>query len=150
MERQISIERLGRLKEEIPDRGAIKPRSRCDPAAIVAHLASIKATILPTDGTRSDGGHLRTKITINARSWPDRGSFEAKARLIHRQFGSHDAAQGNRSHDAINPLPRPHQSATIFGPIFSLKKESIYLCSSTLDRFVKVIKRISRKILSSS
>ena len=70
--------------------------------------------------TRSDGDRLRTKITIDARSWPDhseimarswrdRCSFEAKLRLIYRQSRSHDTTQGNCFHDPCNPLSRLHQ-----------------------------------------
>ena len=87
---------------------------------------------------------------IVARSWRDRGSFEAKSRLIHRLIGSHNAVIGNRSHDAFNPPPRPHQSATVFELIFPLQACISLLIFPTFDRFVKWIKRISRKIYSSS
>ena len=49
------------------------PRSWCDRAAIVAPSARNQGHDLPTDGVRSDGGSLRINITIDARSWPNRG-----------------------------------------------------------------------------
>ena len=85
---------------------------------------------------------------IMARSSRDRGPIVARSyprfRLIHHQIGaelswtwSHDQCQRNHPHDAIKPLPGPHQSATIFGPNFSLKTDVFLSCSSTFDRIVK-------------
>ena len=114
----ISIGRLGRLLEEIHDRGAIEPRSQCDRAAIVAPSSRNQRHDHQTMFIRE----LRSRSThdrglIAARSWPDRGSFQVKSWLIQRQSGNHDQCQGNRSHDPCNPLPRPHQSARFLGQI---------------------------------
>ena len=68
-----------------------------------------------------------------ARSSCDRGPIVARSWLLQRQFGSHDAAKGNYSHDPIKPLPRPHQTARIFRPKSSLKRRYILLCSSSFD-----------------
>ena len=75
MERRISIGRQKSLMEEIHDRGAIEPRSwllQC----------GIRATTFPTDGVRSDDVGLRINITIDARSWPDRGAIVVPLKRI--------------------------------------------------------------------
>ena len=88
-------------------------------------------------------GWQRLKLNHDhgSRSRFDRGPIAPRSGLIHRQIGadssrdwSHDQRQGNRSHDPFNPLPRPHQSATIFGPKSPLKASILPSCSWTFDR----------------
>ena len=72
--RWISFERQRIVVEEPHDHGAIEPRSH-----------SFRRRIDPTG---SDGGRLSSRITIDTRSWPDRGAivakFEADLRLMDR------------------------------------------------------------------
>ena len=112
------------------------PRSRCDRTAIAPRSSSDRAPSSrnwcynPT--TRSDCDRLRTRITIDARSWPDRGaivaqsccdhaSFEAKLKRNSRPIREPRSRPRESPHDASNPLPRPRQLPTIFGLIFPLK-----------------------------
>ena len=134
----ILIRRLGRLVEEINDRGAIEPRSRWDRAAIVApsarnHIHDHQTTFIGESRLRST--HDRGPIV--ARLWHDRGAIVVLLKRNSSRDCSHDATQENRSHDPCNPLPRPHQSATIFGLNFPLKAYISLLIFSTFDRFVK-------------
>ena len=47
----------------------------------------------------------------------------------------------------VNPLPRPHQLATIFGPNFPLKSHVFLPCSTTFDRFVKELRKFRGRSL---
>ena len=78
------------------DRGAIEPGSWL-------FQRRIRATTFSMDGVRLDGIFLRMNTMIDSQSWPnrgaivarswrDRGSFEVKLRLIHRQIGA-DSSQ---------------------------------------------------------
>ena len=88
---------------------------------------------------KSDAGRLRPKIMIDTRSWPDRGSLEAKSR----------PRSPPRSWPSI-PLPDrikwPSKSAGN-SPLKAMYSPFLFLTS---DRFVKVIKQILRTIFSSS
>ena len=90
---------------------------------------------------------------IAARSRSDRAAigalFEAKSWLIPNQYGSYVLAKWNRLHDALIPPPRPHQSATIFGPIFLFK--SMYFPPLFFNFWStrEEIKQVSRKVLGS-
>ena len=145
---KISIERRRKLMEELHDRGAIEPRSRCDRAAIVAPSTRNRSDDSPT---WSDGVWLMTRITIDARSWPDRGvivvPLKWKLRRIYRTSGSHDTARGNRFHDLAKLLPRSHQTASKSGLIFTLKTHVILPCSSTFDRFMKELSEFRSRSL---
>ena len=70
----ILIERQRELVEELHDRGAIEPRSRCDRAAIVPPSAWNRSGEFPTC---SDGSRRSIHATIGARSWLDRGAIVA-------------------------------------------------------------------------
>ena len=104
----------------------------------------------PSDGRRQrmTWSHLKqteedrtAAIKREPRSWPDRPAIGADSapnwKPRHRQVKGHDC----RAIVAINPLPRPHQTAPIFGPKFSLKSMYSLLCSSTFDRFVKELSK---------
>ena len=69
---------------------------------------------------------------IATRSWSNRGLIAPWSGLI-----CHEIEALPLLIVAINPSPRSRQSATIFGPISSLKSHVVLLCSSTFDRFVK-------------
>ena len=60
--------------EELHDRGAIEPRSRCDRAAIAPPSAWNRSGEFPTC---SDGSRQSIHATIGSRSWPDRGAIVA-------------------------------------------------------------------------
>ena len=143
-----------RTLDHIEQRTTIDARSGPDRRAIVARPARDRGSfsaesrmILPTD---SKGDLWSTKITINARSRRDCGLILAQSWLrLKRNQGQFMAnleattlPNRNRSHNASNPLPRPRQLPTIFGPKSSLKIDVFLSCSSTFDRFVKGIKRI--------
>ena len=118
------------------------PRSRSDRAAITARSSRDRGSFVVESPPRSlDGIHWRIEITINSRSWPDRGAIvdllTQKLWLIPCQSESHDATKGDHSHDPSKPRPRPRQLSTIFGLIFPLKTDVFLSCSSTFDRFVK-------------
>ena len=102
------------------NRGAIEPRSWRFHHGIAS--------------TGSDGGRSRSRITIDPRSWPDRGmivaSFEANLRKISPQIRE----QRRRARES---LPRPPLLPSKSGLIFPLKACISPLCSSTFDRFVK-------------
>ena len=152
-DRLTSNGRLGRLVEDIHDRGAIKPRSWRDRTAILARSNRDRGAIEPQSSHLHRGINAtiikrcsfenrdHDRLSIVARSRRDRGAIvtpiEAESRPIHHHIGSHDIANGNRSHDAFNPPPRPHHSATIFGLNFPLKACILPSCSSTFDRFMK-------------
>ena len=133
---KISIERRRKLVEELHDRCAIEPWSRCDWAAIVAPSARNRSDDSPT---WSDSDRRMTRITSDARSWPDRRmivvSLKQKLRRIYCKSGSHDTARANRFHDPAKPLPRSHQTASKSGLIFPLKTDVFLSYSSTFDRF---------------
>ena len=82
---------------------------------------------------------------IVAQSRRDRGpivvqtwrSLRLILRKIRHKFGSYDSAQGNRSLDAANPRPHPHQLLTIFGLILPLKSHVLSSLFLTFDRLVK-------------
>ena len=117
------------------DRGAIKPRSWIFHRGIDSAIFRRRSMV--------DRDH--DQPTIVARSRRDRGPIVVRSWLllrliwerIHREFGSYEAAQRNRSHNLSKPLPRPLQLPTIFGLIFPLKTHVFSLCTSTFDRFVK-------------
>ena len=122
----IAIGRRKGFVEEFHDRGSIAPRSWPKSTAIT---------------TLSSPNHLQDHQTASSgesrsRSWPDHGSivaqsrrdrgpimgfFEVKFKPIYRGFEATMPLNGNRLHDASIPPPRPHQLATIFGPIFLFK-----------------------------
>ena len=137
---------LKMASEKVHDRSPIAtrscPRSKPDRHAIVSTIEA-----------RSPRDRVHDRSPIATRSWPQSSaivaSFDAKSMLIHRGIKATINAKGIRSHDAFSPLLRPHQSATIFRLNFPLKACILPSCSLTFDRFVKVIKRISRKVLSS-
>ena len=138
------------------------PRSRSDRTAIVDLLTWKQSHDLRA---RFQLKMASETSTIEARSPCDRGpiaawswprssaivaSFEAKLKLIHCEFEATTPLNWNRPHDAPIPPPRSHQSATIFGPIFLFK--SMYFPSLFFNfwSICEGIKRISRKISSSS
>ena len=90
--------------------------------------------LISVSGENRTAGVLSRRTTIDARSW-----------LFKRQFGSHDATKENRSHDPINPLPQPHQTAQIFGPKSFLKPMYSLVCSSTFDWFMKQLSKFGAK-----
>ena len=92
----------------------------------------------------------RLRFNHDRGSWSrfDRGLIAPRSGLFHRYIKadssrnwSHEATQGNRSHDPCNPPPRPHQSATIFGQNFPLKACILPSCSSTFDRFIRKLSK---------
>ena len=84
---------------------------------------------------------------IVTRSPHDWGYFTAKSGHIQRGFDATKPPNGNRSHDASNPLPQPLQLPMIFGPTSSLKSHVFSLCSSTFDRFVKELSEFRERSL---
>ena len=132
------------------DHGAIEPRSWLLHRGINATILSINGARFPL---KMAGEKVHDRSPISTRSWPQSSaivaSFEAKSMLIHHGIEATINAKGIRSHDAFSPLPRPHKSATIFGLNFPLKACTLPSCSLTFDRFVKVIKKILREVLSS-
>ena len=123
------------------DHGHNQPRSR-----LLQH--GIMWVIIPTS---SDGDRWSIDITIDARSWRDRGPImapiEAESRPICGQSRSYDVAPRNRSHNPCKSPPRPHQSAIIFGRNFPLKTHVFLLSSSTFDRFVKELSKFRGRSL---
>ena len=130
------------------DRGAIKPQSWLFHHGIKAtrhsawfqlNVAGENPTIVAWSPLDRDHDRMRLWLLLKL-NWG----------RIHRKFLSYKAARRNHSHDPCKPLPRPIQSATIFGPKIPFKSMYFPSCSSTFNRFVKWIKQISRKISSSS
>ena len=127
-----------------PNRGSFSAKSR-ELSFPVIRMAIAWA---PTSRSKGDCG------PIAAGSWHDRGAIvapiEAESRPIYRQFRSHDIVNWNRFHNPCKPLPRPHQSATLFGLNFPLKSmySPFLFFNSWLNR--EGIKRFEINILSSS
>ena len=120
-----------RIMEELRDRGAIEPRS----------WSFWRGIIL----TGLENGRSSSRITIVARSWPDRGLiFEAKStqqiansgpihRDIEAMFHAHRIAPSTLQIRAHEPLHHPRPS----GQFSSLKACISLLRFSTFDRLVK-------------
>ena len=141
LDRLLFVETLDLQRTAGKTRGR-SPRLRRDRTAIAVRSSSDRDSFMAKSPPRSSESiHWRIEITINPRSWPDRGAIvapiEAESRPIHDQSGSHDVAPRNRSHDPCKSLPRPPQLPMIFGLIFPLKSHVFSLCSLTFDRFVK-------------
>ena len=147
------------------DRTAERLRSRRDHGSIVTRSWPKSTAIMAL----SSRNHLHDHQTASSgesrsRSWPDRGLivaqsrgdcgpivglFEAKFKPFYWGFEATMPLNGNRLHDSLISPPQPHQSATIFGPIFLFK--SMYFPSLFFNFWSirEEIKRISRKVLSS-
>ena len=155
---KISIEQRRKLVEELHDRGAIEPRSRCNRAAIVAPLAWNRSDDSPT---WSDGERLMTRITIDVRSWPDRGTIVARS---WRDRGPFEAKIETNlpqirepRHRPRESLPRPCKTASTIasnglkiGPNFPFKNPCILPLFLNFWSIREEINRILRKISSSS
>ena len=85
-----------------------------------SHLGDTWHFLHRTTMTKQDS---RSWLTIAVRSWPDRPAIGADSapnwEPRRRQLMGHDQP----SIVAINPLPRPHQMAVIFGRNFPLKED---------------------------
>ena len=139
------------------DRGRT-PRSRRDRAAIEEKMARDRSRFV---SHRSASDRRSPSSMIDSRSRPNRGAIVAKiVAHVKRNWSwnqadssriwSHDPCPRNRLHDAWKPLPRTRQLATIFGPISSLKTHVFLLLFFNFWSIREGIKRISRKIFSSS
>ena len=112
-----------------PDRPTIRansaPNQSHDTAKLEPLHRGINGTPCPTSSDGMDWGltmivaHDRGSIV--ARSPHDQGYPTAKSRPIHHGFEATTPLNGNHSHDASIPLPRPRQLPTIFAPNFPLK-----------------------------
>ena len=139
--------RCGRTLRSSRDRGAIEPRSHAFCRGI--------------DSTRADDDRWSSRITIDARSRPDRGAIVVRSWQKLEAFWPRNPvkigaglkpffAKCNRSHDALKRRPRPLQLATIFGSISLFRSMYSPLLFLNFWSTREEIKRVSRKISSSS
>ena len=145
--RRVDLSRALDFHRTMEDNRGRTPRSRFDRAAI-GELTWWNRRHSSGQRSTNDLDHDRGPIV--ARSWLKWWLFESKMEADSTGNWSHDIVPRNRSHEAMNQPPQPHQLATIFGPIFLFK--SIYF-PPLFFNFWSIregIKRISRKISSSS
>ena len=126
---RIAIWWLRRLVEELYDRGAIKPRSHHNQAAIMLFQRKIRWSILPTS---SDGDRWRINRTIDARSWCDRGPIMARSPRDRGWFTIKLRPRSPPTDQAAPTTDHGHQSAPTIasnglkiGPNFLSKKPCI-------------------------
>ena len=117
------------------------------------------------DSTQADADRQSSRITIDARSWPDRGAIVTRSwcdrgknwRLFDREIRSKSAwnwsrvlANWNRSHDPCKSPPQPLQWPTIFEPISLFKSRYSPLLFLNFWSIREGIKQILRNIFNSS
>ena len=150
LDRLLFVETLDLQQTAGKTRGR-SPRLWRDRTAIAVRSSSDRDSMAESPPRSSESIHWRIEITINPRSWPDRGAIvapiEAESRPIHGQSGSHDVAPTSRSHDPCKSLPQLPQLPMIFGLIFPLKSHVFSLCSLTFDQFVKKLSKFRERSL---
>ena len=100
-------------------KSTIVERLNRDRIAIAVRSSPNRYSMAESCPRSSEGVQWWIEITINPRSWPNRGAIVAlwkkNCGSIHGQSGSHDVPPRNLSHDALKWLPRPLQLPTNLG-----------------------------------